>query len=176
MRPAAATSLDVAIWFFERARAEDTYLQPRKLQCLLFLGQAHYAASFSGRRLMPSVFVFDDGGPMDPNVYRAFENGRPDFTVTPLSDTVTAFLDAIWRRYRTADPLRLDHVIASHGKAEGAIQRRDGSEVTLAAMRRMFSFDENAPPSATQPKVMRLHTGKKVTVKKWTPARKIVQR
>jgi len=175
MRPAAATSFDVAIWFLERARAEDTYLQPRKLQCLLFLAQAHYAGSFSGRRLMPSVFVFDDGGPMDPNVFRAFENGRPDCTMTPLADTVVAFLDAIWRRYRTADALRLDQVIVSHGKPEGAIQRRDGSEITLAAMRRMFGTEPQAP-SASQPKVMRLHTGRKVTVKKWTPARKIVQR
>ena len=175
MRPAAATSLDVAIWFLERARAEDTYLQPRKLQCLLFLAQAHYSASFNGRRLMPSVFVFDDGGPLDPNVYRAFENGRPKYTITPLPDTVVAFVDAVWRRYRTADPLRLDQVIASHGKAEAAIQRRDGSEVTLAAMRRMFGTDEQAP-TASQPKVMRLHTGRKVTVKKWMPARKVVQR
>lgn len=198
MRPAAATSLDVAIWFLDRARAEDTYIQPRKLQSLLFLAQAHYAAAAQGRRLMPSVFVFDEGGAMDPNVYRAFQHGRPDFTMTPLPDSVTAFLDAIWRRYRTADALRLDQVIASHGKTEPAIRRRDGAEVTLAAMRRMFGADVGAgapaeggrrkaapseadadelrPPVANQPKVMRLHTGRKVTVKKWMPAKKVVQR
>ena len=39
MKSAAATSLDVAVWFLDRARVEDTYLQPRKLQCLLFLAQ-----------------------------------------------------------------------------------------------------------------------------------------
>lgn len=179
MRPAAATSLDVAIWFLERARAEDTYLQPRKLQSLLFLSQAHYAGASNGRRLMPSVFVFDDGGPMDPNIYRVFENGRPDYSPAPLADNVMGFLDAIWRRYRTADALRLDQVIAKHGKAEAPIQRRDGSEITLAAMRRMFGLPDAATPAgptAGQPKVMRLHTGRKVTVKKWTPARKVVQR
>jgi uncharacterized phage-associated protein len=176
MRPVIATTFDVAIWFLERARAEDTYLQPRKLQSLLFLAQAHYAAGYNGRRLMPSVFVFDDGGPMDPNVYRAFENGRPIYTGTPIGEAELAFLDAVWRRYRTADALRLDQVIASHGQGEPAIQRRDGSEITLAAMRRMFGADRktgrSAPASA--PRVMRSHTGRKVTVKKWTPARKVV--
>ena len=181
MRPAAATTLDVATWFLERARGEDTYLQPRKLQGLLFLAQAHYAVACNGRRLLPSVFVFDEGGPMDPNVYRVFENGRPAYSMTPLGDSVVAFLDAIWRRYRNADALRLDQVIASHGRTEPAIQRRDGSEVTLAAMRRMFgaavqSGTAAQKPAGNQPKVMRLHTGRKVSVKKWVPARKVVQR
>lgn len=176
MRPAIATSIDVAIWFLERARAEDTYLQPRKLQSLLFLAQAHYAAASNGRRLMPSVFVFDDGGPLDPNLYRAFEHGRPAYTESPIAETEIAFLDAIWRRYRTADALRLDQVIAKCGRNEPAIQRRDGSEITLAAMRRMFGRDPKGTrgAAANTPRVLRSHTGRSVTVKKWVPPRKVV--
>ena len=85
MIPASATSLDVAVWFLDRARADDTYLQPRKLQCLLFLAQAHFAAAYGGRPLMPSFFIVDEGGPMDPNLYRILENGRPDFIQTRTS-------------------------------------------------------------------------------------------
>ena len=74
MRPAAPTSFDIAIWFLDRARAEDTYVQPRMLQCLLFLAQAHYAAAHEGRPLMPAFFVVDDSGPLDPNVHKTLLN------------------------------------------------------------------------------------------------------
>lgn len=171
MKPAAATSLDVAVWFLDRARIEDTYLQPRKLQCLLFLAQGHFIVLHKGRRLVPSVFLFDEGGPMEPNIYRIFENGRPNFLESDLPDFVLTFLDAIWRRYGGLDAMRLDQLIARLGNTEAAIQRRDGSEVGPAAMRRMFATDGNAAPESA-PKVMRSHTGKPVTVKKWMPARK----
>ena len=171
MKPAAATSLDVAVWFLDRARVEDSYLQPRKLQCLLFLAQAHFIVLHKGRRLMPSVFLFDEGGPMEPNIYRVFENGRPNFMESVLPDFVLTFLDAIWRRYGGLDTLRLDQLIARQGKGEHAIEKRDGSEVGPAAMRRMFAPAENDHPGPA-PKVMRSHTGKPVAVKKWMPARK----
>jgi hypothetical protein len=106
MRPATPNSFDVAIWLLERARSEDTYLQPRKLQCLLFLAQAHFAAAYKGRVLMPSFFIMDDAGPIDPNLYRALENGRPEVSEKPLDEEIVVFLDAVWRRYREADALR----------------------------------------------------------------------
>jgi uncharacterized phage-associated protein len=167
--PAAGTSFDIALWFMERARTEDSYLQPRKLQSLMFLAQAHFAAAYGGRRLMPSVFVFDDGGPLDPNVYRAFEHGRPTITETPLDRDVLVFLDAIWRRYGDTDALRLDQLIARRGEGEAAVCRRDGSEVDLAAMRRMFSSDSIARRGPTR--TLRSHTGRPVTVRKWVPGR-----
>lgn len=168
--PAAATSFDIAIWFMERARADDSYLQPRKLQSLMFLAQAHFAAAYAGRKLMPSVFIFDEGGPMDPNIYRAFEHGRPMITETPLARELLVFLDAIWRRYADSDALRLDQIIAKRGAAEVAIQRRDGSEITIEAMRRMFSKEAASRQGA--PRTMRSHTGRPVTVRKWVPGRK----
>jgi len=171
MKPAAATSLDVAVWFLDRARVEDTYLQARKLQCLLFLAQAHFVALHGGRRLIPSVFLYDEGGPMEPNIYRVFENGRPNFLESDLPEFVLTFLDAIWRRYGAFDAMRLDQLIARQGKGETAIQQRNGSEIGPAAMRRMFAAGgKDAKESA--PKVMRSHTGKPVAVRMWNPARK----
>ena len=176
MRPATATSFDVAIWFLDRARIEDTYLQPRKLQCLLFLAQAHYAGAFNGRVLMPSFFVFDEGGPIDPNLFRALENGRPDITEGDLDDEILIFLEAIWRRYNESDALGLDRLISQQGAAEPAIRSRDKSEVGLAAMQRMFARRGNERAGINGPVIAKTATGREVTVTKWTPKRKIIAR
>jgi len=172
MRPAAANSFDIAFWFLERARAEDSYIQPRRLQCLLFLAQAHYAAAYGGRRLMPSVFVFDQAGPLDPNLYRAFEHGRPKVTETPIDEAVKVFLDAIWRRYRNDDALRLEQIVSRAGKGEAAIEACDGSEITLPMMRRMFGTAPKKKKPAG-PRTMTTQTGKKVTVTSWQPKRRL---
>lgn len=173
MIPASATSLDVAVWFLDRARADDTYLQPRKLQCLLFLAQGHFAAAYGGRPLMPSFFVVDEGGPIDPNLYRILESGRPDFIQTPLGEEIVVFLEAVWRRYRDADTLRLDQIIGRRGAHEEPVRRRDRSEVSLEAMRRMFGGNRQ---KRSGPKVARTFTGREVTVTRWSPARKITAR
>ena len=171
MSPAAPTSFDVAIWLLDRARAEDTYLQPRKLQCLLFLSQAHFAAAHKGRVLMPSFFIMDDAGPIDPNLYRALEKGRPEVSEKPLDEEITVFLDAVWRRYRNADALRLDQLISKQGVEEDAICDRDNSEITIAAMQRMFGKSEDKPRNG--PAVAETQTGRKVTLQKWMPKRRL---
>tara|TARA_R110000787_G_scaffold66588_9_gene149443 strand:- start:3430 stop:4059 length:630 start_codon:yes stop_codon:yes gene_type:complete len=206
MNPAATTSYDIAFWLLDRARAEDSYLQPRALQCLLFLAQAHYAAAYRGRRLMPSVFVIDDAGPYDPNLYRMLENGRPEITQFPIDKAVAVFLDAVWRRYRHDDALRLEQIVSRAGAKEKAVQLRKGAEITTAAMRRMFAPEkaatqrapaekrpapvaegrkpllsqpinrEKVPEMAADPagpRVLTSHTGRKVTVTSWTPARAV---
>ena len=174
MRPAAPTSFDIAIWFLDCARVEDTYLQPRMLQCLLFLAQAHYAAAHEGRPLMPAFFVVDDSGPLDPNVHRTLQNGRPDIDGSPLDSDIVTFLGAVWTRYRNADALRLDQLIARRGIDEEAVCNRDKSEVTLIAMQRMFGAgrSEINKNNMVGPTLAETATGRKVTITKWTPARK----
>jgi uncharacterized phage-associated protein len=178
MRPAAPTSFDIAIWFLDRARAEDTYLQPRKLQCLLFLAQAHFAAAHEGQSLMPGFFIVDDSGPLDPNVYRTLLNGRPKIEEIPLDYDVVKFLDAIWAGYKNADALRLDQVIARRGVDEEAVCNRDLSEVTLVAMQRMFGTQGSAgmqgsvKSTITGPTLAETATGRKVTITKWSPGLK----
>ena len=167
--PVAATSFDVADWFMERARQEDAHLPPRKLQYLLFLAQAHFAGAFKLRKLMPSVFILDHSGPIDPNTYRAFEHGRPVTTPTELPDVAQNFLDAIWRRYGAFDASRLNEIIAEQGEAEPAIQQR-GAEIPMEAMARMFSRD--AVRGVGKPKLMVSQSGRPVAVEKWQPGRK----
>lgn len=172
MRPIAPTSFDIAIWFLDRARAEDTYLQPRFLQCLLFLAQAHYAAAHEGQALMPSFFVMDDSGPMDPNVYKSLLNGRPDMEPSQLDAEIVRFLSAVWGRYKQTDALRLDQLIARRGIEEEAVCNRDGSEITRLAMQRMFGGGGGAKAGAPGPKLAETASGRKVTITKWAPNRK----
>ena len=76
-----SNAFDVAFFFVDMALSENTYLQPQKLQSLMFLSQSYYALAFEGRKLMPAVFVADERGPLEPNIYMAFSKGRPDLDV-----------------------------------------------------------------------------------------------
>ena len=48
MQAAVKSCFDVAILILDRARAEDSYLQPRKLQHMLFFAQGRYAGAWQG--------------------------------------------------------------------------------------------------------------------------------
>lgn len=170
MGPAAKTSFDIADWYMERARAENTYLQPRKLHCLLFLAQGHFAAAYEGRRLMPSVFIVDHAGPMDPNMYRAYENGRPDVTKSSLDQTTEVFLDAIWRQYGGADAGDLNDIINEFGAGEPAVRNADGAELEIDAMCRMFA--KHVPAEPAGPPVAHTPAGRVISVQKWVPGKK----
>jgi uncharacterized phage-associated protein len=186
MRPAAATSFDIADWFEERAGAEDCYLQPRKLQCLLFLAQGHFAVAYQRRKLMPSVFVVDHAGPMDPNIYRACEHGKPEITKSRLDQPVLVFLDAIWRQYGGLDTGTLNQTIAEFGADEPTVRDAGGDEVSIDAMCRMFakpapankpvpapaSAPAYAPAKQGAPQNTQALTGRPVAVQKWIPGQK----
>ena len=47
-------AFDIAFWFADTALNENQYLQPQKLQRLLFIAQAYYTVAFNGRKLMPA--------------------------------------------------------------------------------------------------------------------------
>src|SRR3546814_15279512 len=95
--PSAAveSTLDVALWFLDRARREDSYLQAQKLQRLLYLAQGFYAAGFHGRKLMPATFVAHELGPVEPTVFRLFELGPPNVTQIDPPAEVVNFLDSV---------------------------------------------------------------------------------
>lgn len=120
--------------------------------------------------MMPSIFIMDDAGPLDPNLYLAFEHGRPSVSEAPLSDDIMVFLDAIWRRYGIDDALQLDQLIGRMGASEPEIRLRDGSEVGLDVMQRVFKRQERK--KATEPRVMKMYDGRSVTVSQWAPPRK----
>ena len=71
----------MAFWFCDRALNDNEYLQPGKLQSLLYLSQAYYATAYNGKKLVPAIFVadetdrwsplFTEPGPKDDRALRA---------------------------------------------------------------------------------------------------------
>ena len=59
----------IAFWFEDAALKNNEPLQPQKMQRLLFISQAYYAVINNGRKLMPAVFVANELGPIEPNVF-----------------------------------------------------------------------------------------------------------
>ncbi len=194
MRPPLVDStFDVANWFLDNALNEGEYLQPGKMHRLMFLAQAYYAVANNGQLLMPAVFVAEDQGPVEPNVYRAFENERPWISMVKMPEKATHFLDSIWRRFgqhsaghltnviRKHPPyadaykdeprcvITLDSMVAFYGsirpeKAPGGAEDKDG-----AARKAARVLDAAPVESVVRPRVMRSHTGRPVNVMPWMP-------
>ncbi len=169
------SAFDIAFWFADTALAENEYLQPQKLQRLLFITQAYYAVAYPKRKLMPAVFVADELGPLEPNVYVAFSKGQPDFDVELfLPHDVDSFLSSIWKRFGGYTMERLNEVTNETLAYKQARERADRSEITIEAMRLSFIRGETAPTveQVVTPKVMRTQSGKQVIVKSWNPGDK----
>jgi len=173
--PAAVDSaFDVAFWFTDTALNSNEYLQPQKLHRLMFVAQAYFAVLNKGRKLMPSVFVASEMGPIEPNVYAAFSKGRPDMEVNLfLPEDVEEFLDTIWRRFGHYSADRLTQMTKATAAYKKARKLGLRAEITLESMRTAFTRGEDTPAvgQVFRPKVMRSHTGKPVTVKAWVPGK-----
>ncbi|MGD9536055.1 MAG: Panacea domain-containing protein [Alphaproteobacteria bacterium] len=159
MKPAVATSFDVADWFIRRSKLERVQLSPLKLHRLMYLAHAAYTGANNGEALMPSVFVASELGPIEPNLYRAFEHGTPKVIVHDPSERVRSFLLIIWERYGHQPIEALNRLLANDAAFEQARAEGVGTEISRAAMR---PLDEPAAPPA-----VRLVRGK--PVRPWTP-------
>jgi uncharacterized phage-associated protein len=166
-------AFDVAFFFADTALAENEYLQPQKLQGLLFLAQAYYSIAFKGRKLMPAVFVADERGPLEPNVYIAFSKGRPDIDADLfLPHEVESFLDAVWRRFGHLSTEKITTMSKGTTAYKRARKKGNRAEIDLVDMRLSFVRGEQEAPSIDQvvkPKIYRTQTGRPVTVKSWVP-------
>jgi uncharacterized phage-associated protein len=136
MKPAVASSFDVADWFIRQSKRERVPLSPLKLHRLLYLAQAEFAVRNGGQALMPSVFVVSELGPLEPNLYRAFEYGTPRLTVRDPAERARLFLEGIWRAFGEETVEALNRHVArdpayKEAEAEGA-----GTEISLALMQR----------------------------------------
>jgi len=166
------STFDVALWFADTALEQNEYLQPQKLHRLLYLSQGYYAVAFGGRKLMPAVFIAEEMGPMEPNVYKAFAKGRPN--IEPdifLPDGVDHFLSGIWSRFGHHAPDRLTKMCKESLAFKQALSRGPRTEIPLQAMLLSFARAEDTP-AVTQimkPKMMRSQTGRPVAVKSWVP-------
>ncbi|NQV82317.1 MAG: DUF4065 domain-containing protein [Rhodospirillales bacterium] len=168
-------AFDIAFWFADVALNENEYLQPQKLQRLLFIAQAYYSVAFNGARLMPAVFVADEMGPLEPNIYTAFSKGRPDVDARLfLPHEVETFLDNIWRRFGFHTTDRLNKMTKDTAAYKQALKRGHRAKISLDSMRLSFARADNTPGvgQVVKPKVLRTQTGRAVTVKAWVPGSK----
>jgi uncharacterized phage-associated protein len=164
-------AFDVSIFFDDMALKEGIYLQPQKLHRLLFLSQAYYAVAFN-RKLMPAIFIADELGPVEPNVYLAFSKGRPDIDADLfLPFEAQSFLESIWQRFGTYSVERLSKITNETPAYKNARGRGDRAEITLTEMKNSFKKPEQAPSvdQLVKPKIMRTQSGRAVQVESWAP-------
>lgn len=168
-------AFDIAFWFADTALNENEYLQPQKLQRLMFIAQAYYTVAFNGRKLMPAIFIADEMGPIEPNIFTAFSKGRPDVDARMfLPDDVESFLDGIWRRFGHHSTDRLNKMVKETSAYKQAFHIGNRAEISLDAMRLSFARAEKTPGvgQVVKPKVLRTQSGRPVTVKAWVPGSK----
>ena len=161
--PATSSIFDVAHWFVERARFEDSYLQAQKLQRLLWLAQGHYAATYHGRKLMPSTFVATAIGPQEPNIYRAYELGRPELPDIEPAPEIVDFLDRLWGRFGHHSTDHLNKLVRAHLIYTEALEKGEGEEISFSRIAQYFKEQREAKPEP----VVRGEDGREW--KKWSP-------
>jgi uncharacterized phage-associated protein len=184
MRPTAVdSSFEVAFWFLDRAIEDGEYLQPQKLQRLMYLAQAYFGVLQHGAKLMPATFVARDEGPIEPTIFKALARGRPQIDIKPIDEVPRHVLDSVWRQFGAHSIDYLDKLIKRHPPYADALAAGVGSEISLETMiefygtqgtsRRSAAAAQDAPSASKvlRPKVMRNHSGKPVSTTRWMPKR-----
>ena len=174
--PSAVDSVfEVAFWLNDRALNDNEYLQPTKLQYLLFLAQAYYAVAYEGKRLVPAIFVADEMGPIEPSTYAAYVRGRPNLIIdTRLDEDTASFVDSIWRRFGHHSTEYLAKLCKRNPAYRLALKRGRRAEIPLDDIRKSFvtAVQKAEAPALTQivkPKVLRTHDGRPVATAAWKP-------
>ncbi|NKB44639.1 MAG: hypothetical protein GKS03_10225 [Alphaproteobacteria bacterium] len=189
LKPAVDSCFEVAFWLLDRALDDGEYLQPQKMHRLMFLAQAYYASARHGEKLMPASFVIGPEGPIEPTVFRAMERGRPMVDTTTLEEHVEHVLDSVWRQFGTKSVERLTSAIGNHPPVANAKENGLGTEISYEEIVDFYvralsqnlnrsqsrpgqqDADAPSPDRVLRPKLMRSHTGKAVSVDRWTPRR-----
>ena len=192
MRPTAVPSgFEVAFWFLDRAQSDGEYLQPQKLQRLMFLAQAYFGVLQGGAKLMPATFVATDDGPQEPTLFKAFARGKPSVDVAPVEELPRHILDSVWRQFGAHSADHLGKLLKRHAPYIDAFAVGPGTEITLEAMVDFYATDglsrkkgtgaavgmgvtPSGAPAADKvlrPKVLRNHSGKPVSATRWMPKR-----
>ncbi len=176
LMPAAVDSaFTVAFWFCRKALAESEFLQPQKLQRLLFLAQAIYAVLHGGGKLMPAVFVADELGPTEPNIHVALANDRRPFDdCGSVPAPVESVLEQVWGRYGHLSVALLTRMTTQTPAFIEAARRGSRAEIALEAMQRSLSSNWGPVSASLEPgeRLMRTQSGRTVPVRAWHPAMK----
>lgn len=162
--PVVSSSLTVALWLFDQGRREDLHLPAQKLQRLLWIAQALYAAENHGRMLMPAVFVAEETGPTEPTVFHAFEDSRPPIAPRRIAPEAEHFLHRIWRKYGHHSADYLNRMMAHNDVYRRALRREPGTVIPFEAIKAHFT---QKPKPQDQ---VRTSDGR--LLKKWVPGAK----
>ena len=166
------SAFDIAFYFTNKAARDNSYLQPQKLQSLLYLAQAYFCIAAKGQKLMPAVFVADERGPLEPNVYMAFSNGPPNIDINlKLPSEIEGFLNTIWRRFGSISTDKLIQITQENKAYKTAKERGHRAEILLKDMALSLNSSEKKMGTRKDSvsNIYRTQYGKAVTVKKWEP-------
>ncbi|MCP4395621.1 MAG: hypothetical protein GY804_15340 [Alphaproteobacteria bacterium] len=179
MAPAVDSAFDVANWFIDKAIENKESLESGKLHVLLYLSQSYYAVLNDGAKLMPSVFVVEERGPIEPNVQRIFESEANRGAYYHPPEKVRPFLEGIWSKFGSHSGLSLSRSVKSHIPYKDAFNIGNRTEIPLNVMvsyyAKFLSSGEqeqvklNRKADAAKTRVMRSHTGRAVNVRQWVP-------
>lgn len=175
--PSTSSSLDVAYWFLNRAEKDGIYLETDKLQHLLFVAQNKYASSHHHAMLMPCVFLCDEQGFFEPTLKRIFAQGIPFMPPIHLEDSLTAFLEQVWKELSPLSLAQCKRLVTKLPVYSSCYQKGQNSVVLWDALIKNLSSNEPVVKNETQnsfrKKVLVSQNGP-VIVSQWTP-RKINQ-
>ncbi len=175
-KPVLNSVFEAVFRLIDHALNDNEYLQPQKLHRLLYLAQAYYGANYHGRMLMPAMFVADDIGPIEPNVYAVMEESRPDVRLKSVDPKTQHFIESIWSQFGHHSVEHLSETVRNHPPYLDAYKQAPG---TLIPFQVMVDFYASVRKSATtpeakevvRPRVMRSHKGKPVATTDWLPRR-----
>lgn len=171
--PATNSALEVANWFFNHAQKNGSLLENEKLHHLLFLAQVHFALNNNQEYLMPSVFVCDDNGFIEPNMDKILDFGMPLMPAPNLSHKVSVFLDLIWKKYGTMSIRELNNLVKNSQCYIDNYISGYKNLVLLTEMADKFKKSLLGPgrskPIANLPKKVLLSQNGPVVVSKWQP-------
>lgn len=106
------SNLNIAYWFYNKAKSSKINLSEQKLQYLLFLTQMHYSAKYT-KLLMPSLFVYSQSGIYDPSIRTIMKYGFPLMSDPQFSADVSSFLNLIWQKYSSLNDVDLREFVYS---------------------------------------------------------------
>lgn len=146
--PAFKNSLLAVAWFEARGADAGKRIPPRKMQMLLYIAQALYAAVNGCRLLIPSVFVASAMGPQDPNLYDILENTKGLPKPEDVEPRAEACLTLVWRRFGDMGVDELDTFIAHDGVTDEARQTAPGAVVALPQLAEAYRRSMIEPAQA----------------------------
>lgn len=175
-KPVLHTVFEAAFRMIDLALNDNEYLQPQKLHRLLYLAQAYYGANYHGKMLMPAIFVAEEFGPVEPNLYAVMEECRPDVRLKPIDPKTAHFLESIWSQFGHHTVEHLSMTVRNHPPFTKAYKEGIG---TIIPFTELVEFYASVRKSATtpeakevvRPRVMRSHKGKPVATTDWLPRR-----